>query len=124
MRMLFVLLVVCSMPCMAQEYYCPVSRAADGTAFKTDMWLVVGDTTVALKSIHQGKPITTSFARESSTNPSVIYYTDGVMTTRVSVLETPGTVKGTKYTHVLVMQTDAEAGGSSLTLYCTIIPDK
>lgn len=119
MRILIALLVVCSLPCMAQEYYCPVSRAADGTAFKTDMWLVVGDSAVT-----QEKLSSVTHKRLPSTNPVVVYYTDGVMTTSVSVLETPGTLKGAKYSHVLVMQTDARAGGSSLTLYCTIIPDK
>jgi hypothetical protein len=125
MKILIALFLCVSIHCAGQQYYCPASNL-NGVTVKVETWLLMGDSIVTMKSKYKERSDSVSYIRIKSTNPAVMYYTDGVMTTTVTKIEKAGTVKGYKYSQVLMLQPDsrAPAAGTTLMYYCTIIPNK
>lgn len=110
-------LVLGFMQCKAQEYYCPVSNAG-GTIVKFDQWFIISDAEVQTKTTFKGKTDSLTYERRPAANPAVVYFTDGVATTSLTIVELPGTLKGVKYTHTLTLKNEANASGL---FYCSII---
>ncbi len=96
--------------CFGQVYDCQVSNNS-GTVYKLATLISIGDSTIVFKT--NGRE--SIYQRKKSTSESMVYFTDGVLTSSLSIMTQTGSIKGFKYnTAILFKQSDFN---SSL-LYC------
>lgn len=124
MKSIFVSIALCAtilIQAQDKKYYCPASSAM-GVVTKFDQWLTVRDSTVQFKTSYKQKVDSVLYQRVPANNPITVYFTDGVMTTSLSFVEMPGSVKGIRYSHMVTLKPDARASNQAASLYCTLIP--
>ncbi len=116
MRTLFLLILLPSI-CNAQtEYRCHAFQTM-GINVKLDTKITVTDAYVVIVARKGDKYDSVGYNKLVSTIPKILYFTDGVMTETITILEKPGKAKGEEYTHTLILKFDARQGGDTLLYY-------
>ena len=118
-KIFIVLALIISAAAQAQTYYCPIS-SMEGATKKFDQWFIVQDDAVFIKTSSDGKIDSLHYKKIASTNPAVVYFTDGTITSSLTIVHSPGAMKGTKYTDVVSFKPDLKAEQPVGLWYCTI----
>ncbi len=99
--------LILSITCSAQEYQCEVSTVG-GMTIKTPMKIIISDSSVVFEGV-------TLKRKESASN---IYYTDGVVTSSISIFPNEGRIKGFAYNCLVTITQNVTEPQKVLTQFC------
>lgn len=108
------LLLVFTIPSVAQKFSCPV-YGTEEMKLKMGIALAIRDKAVVLR--FSGQKDSVVFARKQTPDPKDIRYNDGVKNFAMTIVEKQGTVEGEKYTFMLVATPEDKSMKTS-TYYC------
>ena len=117
--MLTGLIALISLGCIAQTYYCPLS-SVDGISKKIEQRFIIQEGAVSIAISSNGNTDSLHYKKIASTNPTVIYFQKDGVTSGLTIIHSPGTMKGIKYTDVLSFKKDLQAKESVGLWYCTL----